>query len=200
MNLLYNVRRAKDGHPSSGNLSRAGLVVEGPLLGPCAGGTQFRGGEVSTGSASVPSKTRVLHLRAFLGHEGDQGPGRICRTKPQHRGAHRSRRGQPKIFPGSCCRNIFHLPMKVVQPVIPGRRRRHQSRHGGAAKGGTGGAGGWSWSSLLSSEQNPFAGTARRSNIVVPIALQKHETLAPTCPLAMGNGPKTPQDTSGAEN
>ena len=90
-----------------------------------------------------------------------------------------------EIFP-VVLRNMFKLPMKVVTGYSGGGADINLGMERGEVMGRCG----WSWSSLLSQSKPLLDG--KKINIVLQLALQKHEDL-PNVPLVM-DLPTTPQN------
>jgi len=174
MNYLYNVAR-KDG-TVMGTFAR-GLVIE-PLLGH-AQGTQFEAVKFSW----IGSVTNEVSICAFWSTSGIK-TWEDMQKKPSIIGASAAG-ADSEIFP-TVLRNMFHLPAKVVTGYSGGGADINL----GMARGEVTGRCGWSWSSLLSQSKPLLDG--KKINIVLQLALQKHEDL-PDVPLIM-DLPTTPQN------
>jgi tripartite-type tricarboxylate transporter receptor subunit TctC len=174
MNYLYNVAR-KDG-TVIGTFAR-GLVVE-PLLGH-AQGTQFEAAKFSW----VGSVSNEVSVCAFWATSGIKSWDDM-QKKPSIIGASAAG-ADSEIFP-TVLRNLFHLPTKVVTGYSGGGADINL----GMARGEVTGRCGWSWSSLLSQSRPLLDG--KKINIVLQLALQKHEDL-PDVPLVM-DLPTSPQN------
>ena len=166
MNYLYNVAR-KDG-TVIGTFAR-GLVVE-PLLGH-AQGTQFEAAKF-TWIGSVSNEVSVCAFWSTSGIKTWQD----LQTKPTTIGASAAG-ADSEIFP-TVLRNLFHLPTKVVTGYSGGGADINL----GMERGEVTGRCGWSWSSLVSQSRPLLDG--KKINIVLQLALQKHEDL-PNVPLVM---------------
>jgi tripartite-type tricarboxylate transporter receptor subunit TctC len=166
MNYLYNVAR-KDG-TVIGTFAR-GLVVE-PLLGH-AQGTQFEAAKFSW----IGSVSNEVSVCAFWSTSGIKTWDDL-QKKPTIIGASAAG-ADSEIFP-TVLRNMFHLPIKVVTGYSGGGADINL----GMARGEVTGRCGWSWSSLLSQSKPLLEG--KKINIVLQLALQKHEDL-PDVPLIM---------------
>ena len=174
MNYLYNVAR-KDG-TVIGTFAR-GLVIE-PLLGH-AQGTQFEATKFNW-IGSVSNEVSVCAFWATSGIKTWQD----LQTKPTIIGASAAG-ADSEIFP-TVLRNLFRLPTKVVTGYSGGGADINL----GMERGEVTGRCGWSWSSLLSQSRPLLDG--KKINIVLQLALQKHEDL-PDVPLVM-DLPTTPQN------
>jgi tripartite-type tricarboxylate transporter receptor subunit TctC len=172
MNYLYNVAR-KDGTVMA-TFAR-GLVIE-PLLGH-AQGTQFEAAKFSW----VGSVSNEVSVCAFWATSGIKTWDDL-QKKPTKIGASAAG-ADSEIFP-TVLRNIFHLPTKVVTGYSGGGADINL----GMERGEVTGRCGWSWSSLLSQSKPLLDG--KKINIVLQLALQKHEDL-PDVPLIM-DLPTTP--------
>ncbi len=174
MNYLYNVAR-KDGTVIA-TFAR-GLAIE-PLLGH-AQGTQFE----ATKFGWVGSVSNEVSICAFWNTSGIR-TWQDMETKPSTIGASAAG-ADSEIFP-TVLKNLFHLPTKVVTGFSNGGADINL----GMERGEVGGRCGWSWSSLLSQSKPLLDG--KKINIVIQLALQKHEDL-PNVPLVM-DLPTTPQN------
>ena len=174
MNYLYNVAR-KDG-TTIGTFAR-GLAIE-PLLGH-AQGTQFQ----ATKFNWIGSVSNEVSVCAFW-HTSGIKTWQDLQTKPTVIGASAAG-ADSEIFP-VVLRNMFKLPMKVVTGFSGGGADINL----GMERGEVNGRCGWSWSSLLSQSRQLL--DSKRINIVIQLALQKHEDL-PNVPLIM-DLPTTPQN------
>jgi tripartite-type tricarboxylate transporter receptor subunit TctC len=172
MNYLYNVAR-KDGTVMA-TFAR-GLVIE-PLLGH-AQGTQFEAAKFSW----IGSVSNEVSVCAFWSTSGIKTWDDL-QKKPTIIGASAAG-ADSEIFP-TVLRNLFHLPTKVVTGYSGGGADINL----GMARGEVTGRCGWSWSSLLSQSKPLLEG--KKINIVLQLALQKHEDL-PDVPLIM-DLPTTP--------
>ena len=166
MNYLYNVAR-KDG-TVIGTFAR-GLAIE-PLLGH-AQGTQFQ----ATKFSWIGSVSNEVSVCAFWATSGIKTWDDL-KTKNSVIGASAAG-ADSEIFP-VVMRNMFKLPMKVVTGFSGGGADINL----GMERGEVNGRCGWSWSSLLSQSRPLLDG--KKINIVVQLALQKHEDL-PNVPLIM---------------
>lgn len=174
MNYLYGVAR-KDGTVMA-TFAR-GLAIE-PLLGH-AQGMQFD----ATKFGWVGSVSNEVSICAYWNTSGIK-TWHDMQTKPSTIGASAAG-ADSEIFP-TVLRNIFHLPAKVVTGFSNGGADIVL----GMERGEVGGRCGWSWSSLLS--ENKALLDSKKINIVLQLALQKHEDL-PDVPLVM-DLPASPQD------
>ncbi|MSP93937.1 MAG: hypothetical protein EXR00_01600 [Alphaproteobacteria bacterium] len=174
MNYLYNVVR-KDG-TTIGTFAR-GLAIE-PLLGH-AQGTQFD----ATKFSWIGSVSNEVSICAFW-HTSGIKTWEDLKTKPSVIGASAAG-ADSEIFP-VVLRNMFKLPMKVVTGFSGGGADINL----GMERGEVNGRCGWSWSSLLSQSRQLL--DSKRINIVIQLALEKHEDL-PDVPLIM-DLPTTPQN------
>jgi len=174
MNYLYNVAR-KDG-TFIGTFAR-GLVIE-PLLGH-AQGTQFD----ATKFNWIGSVSNEVSVCAFW-HTSGIKTWQDLQTKRTTIGASAAG-ADSEIFP-TVMRNMFKLPMKVITGYSGGGADINLGMERGEVQGRCG----WSWSSLLSQSRPLLDG--KKINIVVQLALQKHEDL-PDVPLVM-DIPTTPQN------
>ncbi len=174
MNYLYNVAR-KDGTVIA-TFAR-GLAIE-PLLGH-AQGTQFE----ATKFGWVGSVSNEVSICAFWTTSGIR-TWQDMETKPATSGASAAG-ADSEIFP-TVLKNLFHLPTKVVTGFSNGGADINL----GMERGEVGGRCGWSGSSLLSQSKPLLDG--KKINIVIQLALQKHEDL-PNVPLVM-DLPTTPQN------
>jgi tripartite-type tricarboxylate transporter receptor subunit TctC len=174
MNYLYNVAR-KDG-TVIGTFAR-GLAIE-PLLGH-AQGTQFD----ATKFGWVGSVSNEVSICAFWNTSGIKN-WHDMQTKPSTIGASAAG-ADSEIFP-TVLRNLFHLPTKIVTGFSNGGADINL----GMERGEVGGRCGWSWSSLLSQSKSLL--DDKKINIVLQLALQKHEDL-PNVPSVM-DLPTTPQN------
>ena len=174
MNYLYNVAR-KDG-TVIGTFAR-GLVVE-PLLGH-AQGTQFEAAKFGW----IGSVSNEVSVCAFWSTSGIKSWDDM-RKKPSIIGASAAG-ADSEIFP-TVLKNMFLLPTKVVTGYSGGGADINL----GMQRGEVTGRCGWSWSSLLSQSRPLLDG--KKINIVLQLALQKHEDL-PDVPLLM-DLPTTPQN------
>lgn len=174
MNYLYNAAR-KDG-TFIGTFAR-GLVI-GPLLGHTQG-TQFD----ATKFTWIGSISDEVSVCAFWSTSGIRTWDDM-RTKPTTVGA-AAAGTESEIFP-TVMKNMFHLPMRVVTGYLGGGADINLGMERGEVKGRCG----WSWSSLLSQSKPLLDG--KKINIVLQLALQKHEDL-PNVPLVM-DLPTTPQN------
>jgi tripartite-type tricarboxylate transporter receptor subunit TctC len=174
MNYLYKVAR-KDG-TVMGTFAR-GLVIE-PLLGH-AQGTQFEAEKFSW----IGSVSNEVSVCAFWSTSGIKTWDDL-QKKPTIIGASAAG-ADSEIFP-TVLRNMFHLPTKVVTGYSGGGADINL----GMARGEVTGRCGWSWSSLLSQSKSLLDG--KKINIVLQLALQKHEDL-PDVPLIM-DLPTSPQN------
>jgi tripartite-type tricarboxylate transporter receptor subunit TctC len=174
MNYLYNVAR-KDG-TVMGTFAR-GLVIE-PLLGH-AQGTRFQAEKFSW----IGSVSNEVSVCAFWFTSGIKTWDDL-QKKPTIIGASAAG-ADSEIFP-TVLRNMFRLPTKVVTGYSGGGADINL----GMARGEVTGRCGWSWSSLLSQSKPLLDG--KKINIVLQLALQKHEDL-PDVPLIM-DLPTTPQN------
>ncbi len=174
MNYLYNVAR-KDGTVIA-TFAR-GLAIE-PLLGH-AQGTQFD----ATKFGWVGSVSNEVSICAYWYTSGIK-TWQDMQTKPSTIGASAAG-ADSEIFP-TVLRNLFHLPAKVVTGFSNGGADINL----GMERGEIGGRCGWSWSSLLSQSKPMLEG--KKINIVLQLALQKHEDL-PGVPSVM-DLPTTPQN------
>ena len=174
MNYLYNVAR-KDG-TVIGTFAR-GLVVE-PLLGH-AQGTQFEAAKYSW----IGSVSNEVSVCAFWFNSGINTWDDLTK-KPSTIGASAAG-ADSEIFP-TVLKNMFKLPTKVVTGYSGGGADINLGMERGEVKGRCG----WSWSSLLSQSKPLLDG--KKINIVLQLALQKHEDL-PNVPLVM-DLPTTPQN------
>jgi tripartite-type tricarboxylate transporter receptor subunit TctC len=174
MNYLYNVAR-KDG-TVIGTFAR-GLAIE-PLLGH-AQGMQFD----ATKFGWLGSVSNEVSVCAFWNTTGIK-TWKDVQTKPSTIGASAAG-ADSEIFP-TVLKNIFHLPTKVVTGFSEGGAAIDL----GMERGEIGGRCGWSWSSLLSQSKSLLDN--KKINIVIQLALQKHEDL-PDVPLVM-DLPTTPQN------
>jgi tripartite-type tricarboxylate transporter receptor subunit TctC len=174
MNYLYNVAR-KDG-ATIGTFAR-GLVIE-PLLGH-AQGTQFEAAKF-TWIGSVSNEVSVC---AFW-NTSPIKTWQDMQTKPNTIGASAAG-ADSEIFP-TVLKNLFHLPSKVITGYSDGGAAIDLGMERGEIMGRCG----WSWSSLLSQSKPLLDG--KKINIVLQLALQKHEDL-PNVPLVM-DLPTTPQN------
>ena len=174
MNYLYNVAR-KDG-TVMGTFAR-GLVIE-PLLGH-AQGTQFEAAKFSW----IGSVSNEVSICAFWATSGIKTWDDV-QKKPTIIGASAAG-ADSEIFP-TVLRNLFHLPTKVVTGYSGGGADINL----GMERGEVTGRCGWSWSSLLSQSKPLLDG--KKINIVLQLALQKHEDL-PNVPLIM-DLPTTPEN------
>ena len=166
MNYLYNVAR-KDG-TAIGTFAR-GLAIE-PLLGH-AQGTEFD----ATKFGWVGSISNEVSVCAFWSTSGIKTWNDV-QTKPTTIGASASG-ADSEIFP-TVLRNLFHLPTKIVTGFSNGGADINL----GMERGEIAGRCGWSWSSLLSQSKPLLDG--KKINIVLQLALQKHEDL-PDVPSVM---------------
>ena len=174
MNYLYNVAR-KDG-TVIGTFAR-GLAIE-PLLGH-AQGMQFD----ATKFDWIGSVSNEVSICAFWNTSGIK-TWKDMQTKPSTIGASAAG-ADSEIFP-TVLKNLFHLPTKVVTGFSNGGADINL----GMERGEVGGRCGWSWSSLLSQSKSLL--DQKKINIVIQLALQKHEDL-PDVPLVM-DLPTTPQN------
>ena len=174
MNYLYDVAR-KDGTVIA-TFAR-GLAVE-PLLGHVQG-MQFD----ATKFGWVGSVSNEVSICAFWNTSGIR-TWQDMQTKPSTIGASAAG-ADSEIFP-VVLRNLFHLPTKVVTGFSNGGADINL----GMQRGEIGGRCGWSWSSLLSQSKSLLE--AKKINIVLQLALQKHEDL-PNVPSVM-DLPTTPQN------
>src|SRR5215471_4545870 len=174
MNYLYNVAR-KDG-TVIGTFAR-GLAIE-PLLGH-AQGTQFE----ATKFSWVGSVSNEVSVCAFWATSGIK-TWQDVQTKRTLIGASAAG-ADSEIFP-TVLRNLFKLPTKVVTGYSGGGADINL----GMERGEVTGRCGWSWSSLLSQSKPLLDG--KKINIVLQLALQKHEDL-PNVPSVM-DLPTTPQN------
>jgi len=174
MNYLYNVAR-KDG-TVIGTFAR-GLAIE-PLLGH-AQGIQFD----ATKFGWVGSVSNEVSICAFWNTSGIKN-WQDMQTKPSTIGASAAG-ADSEIFP-TVLKNLFHLPTKVVTGFSNGGADINL----GMQRGEVGGRCGWSWSSLLSQSKSLL--DQKKINIVIQLALQKHEDL-PDLPSVM-DLPTTPQN------
>jgi tripartite-type tricarboxylate transporter receptor subunit TctC len=174
MNYLYNVAR-KDG-TVIGTFAR-GLAIE-PLLGH-AQGIQFD----ATKFGWVGSVSNEVSICAFWNTSGIKN-WQDMQTKPSTIGASAAG-ADSEIFP-TVLKNLFHLPTKVVTGFSNGGADINL----GMQRGEVGGRCGWSWSSLLSQSKSLL--DQKKINIVIQLALQKHEDL-PDVPSVM-DLPTTPQN------
>jgi tripartite-type tricarboxylate transporter receptor subunit TctC len=174
MNYLYNVAR-KDGSVI-GTFAR-GLPIE-PLFGHVQG-TQFD----ATKYGWIGSVSNEVSVCAFWGTSGIK-TWKDVETKPTTIGASAAG-ADSEIFP-TVLRNLFHLPTKVVTGFSNGGADIDLGMERGEIMGRCG----WSWSSLLSQSKSLLDG--KKINIVLQLALQKHEDL-PNVPLVM-DLPTTPRN------
>src|SRR5579871_6565086 len=174
MNYLYNVAR-KDGTVIA-TFAR-GLAIE-PLLGH-AQGTQFD----ATKFGWVGSVSNEVSICAYWNTSGIK-TWQDMQTKPSTIGASAAG-ADSEIFP-TVLRNLFHLPTKIVTGFSNGGADIVL----GLERGEVGGRCGWSWSSLLS--ENKALLDQKKINIVLQLALQKHEDL-PNVPSVM-DLPTSPQN------
>ena len=174
MNYLYNVAR-KDG-TAIGTFAR-GLVVE-PLLGH-AQGTQFD----ATKFNWIGSVSNEVGVCAFWYTSGIKTWDDM-RTKP-HKIGGSAAGADSDVFP-TVLRNVYHLPTKLVTGFSGGGADINL----GMERREVDGRCGWSWSSLMSQSRALLDG--KKINIVLQLALQKHEDL-PNVPLVM-DLPASPQD------
>ncbi len=166
MNYLYDVAR-KDGTVIA-TFAR-GLAIE-PLLGHVQG-MQFD----ATKFGWVGSVSNEVSICAFWNTSGIR-TWQDMQTKPSTIGASAAG-ADSEIFP-TVLRNLFHLPTKVVTGFSNGGADINL----GMERGEIGGRCGWSWSSLLSQSKSLLE--AKKINIVLQLALQKHEDL-PNVPSVM---------------
>ena len=166
MNYLYNVAR-KDGSVI-GTFAR-GLAIE-PLLGH-AQGTQFE----ATKFSWVGSVSNEVSVCAFWAASGIK-TWQDVQTRRTTIGASAAG-ADSEIFP-TVLKNMFKLPTKVVTGYSGGGADINL----GMERGEVTGRCGWSWSSLLSQSKPLLDG--KKINIVLQLALEKHEDLA-NVPLVM---------------
>ena len=174
MNYLYNVAR-KDG-TAIGTFAR-GLVVE-PLIGH-AQGTQFD----ATKFNWIGSVSNEVGVCAFWYTSGIK-TWEDMKTKP-HKIGGSAAGADSDVFP-IVLRNIYRTPTKLVTGFSGGGADINL----GMERREVDGRCGWSWSSLMSQSRALLDG--KKINIVLQLALQKHEDL-PNVPLVM-DLPASPQD------
>ena len=166
MNYLYNVAR-KDG-TAIGTFAR-GLVVE-PLLGH-AQGTQFE----ATKFNWIGSVSNEVGVCAFW-YTSPIKTFEDMKTKPHSIGGSAAG-ADSDVFP-IVLKNIYHLQTKLVTGFSGGGADINL----GMERREVDGRCGWSWSSLVSQSRPLLDG--KKINIVLQLALQKHEDL-PNVPLVM---------------
>jgi len=174
MNYLYNAAR-KDG-TFIGTFAR-GMVIE-PLLGH-AKGTAFE----ATKFNWIGSISNEVSVCAFW-HTSPIKSWEDMKTKPHTIGGSAAG-ADSDVFP-SVLRKVYNLPMKLVTGYSGGGADINL----GMERGEVHGRCGWSYSSMLSQSRALLDG--KRINIVMQLALEKHEDL-PNVPLIM-DLPASPQD------
>jgi tripartite-type tricarboxylate transporter receptor subunit TctC len=174
MNYIYSVAR-KDG-TAIGTFAR-GLVVE-PLLGH-AQGTQFD----ATKFNWIGSVSNEVGVCAFW-YTSAIKTWEDMKTKPHTVGGSAAG-ADSDVFP-IVLRNVYHLQTKLVTGFSGGGADINL----GMERREVDGRCGWSWSSLQSQSRPLLEG--KKINIVLQLALQKHEDL-PNVPLVM-DLPASPQD------